>query len=298
MYAAVRVHHLHARPARQAPSVPPTAARQPPTLTRQAPRRRAASRPCLPRRPARRDHHGPVGRRQDRRQQAVRGPRLHGRGQRAPRAAARPGGARGQRPGALSSASRSCWTSAPATRRSPSAPRWAPSTAATSSPRSSSSRRATRSLIRRYQRDPPPPPARHRRPRASRPPSRASGRCSTRSAAMAQVIIDTSDLSQPPAAGAHPGALETRPRARPDRAPGHQLRLQVRRAAGGGPGLRRALHGEPVLRARAARARPGLTEPVRDVRPGPAGHGAVPRASCTSSSRSPSRPTRRRARPG
>ena len=42
------------------------------------------------------------------------------------------------------------------------------------------------------------------------------------------------------------------PRAGPPRHPAHQLRLQVRHPARGRPRLRRAVHGEPVLRARAA----------------------------------------------
>ena len=94
--------------------------------------------------PARRDHHGPLGRRQDGRQQAVRGPRLHGRRQRAQRAAARPRGARRERPGALPTRRARARRALRATRHSPSAPRWARSTAAASSRRSSSSRRATR----------------------------------------------------------------------------------------------------------------------------------------------------------
>ena len=92
-----------------------------------------------------------------------------------------------------------------------------------------------------------------RRRRSRRSP--ASARCSTTSARMAQTTIDTSDLSFTPAAGAH------RRRARrrspdPDQlvAPGHQLRLQVRRAARGRPRVRRALHGEPVLPPGAADA--------------------------------------------
>ena len=103
---------------------------------------------------------------------------------------------------------------------------------------------------------------------------------------MAQVIIDTSELSErqlrerilAPSSRSHG----------PDqrRAPGHQLRLQVRRPARGRPRVRRALHGEPVLHARAAAAL-GPDGAGPRVRAGTAVTAALPGHSCTSSSRSP-----------
>ena len=65
--------------------------------------------------------------------------------------------------------------------------------------------------------------------------------------AEADVIIDTSELSGRQLRERLYGALD-RARRRPDaRRPAHQLRLQARHPARGGHGLRRALHGEPVL---------------------------------------------------
>ena len=68
---------------------------------------------------------------------------------------------------------------------------------------------------------------------------------------MADLILDTSRLHRPPAPRLHPRALR---RARRAVAPGavrDVVRLQVRRALGGGPRVRRALPAQPELRARA-----------------------------------------------
>ncbi len=144
--------------------------------------------------------------------------------------------------------------------------------------------------------DAPSPSRSTPRTTASRRPSPASARCSRTSATMAQVIIDTTDLSFKQLRERIMAALGAQPGPDAALAPGHQLRLQVRRAAGGGPRLRRALHGEPVLPTGAARASPGLTEPVRDVRAGPAHHPAVPAAPRRALRHRSSRPTWPRAR--
>ena len=96
-----------------------------------------------------------------------------------------------------------------------------------------------------------------------------------------------------PRAAVHP---PRRPRAGRHGHPAHQLRLQVRRPARGGPRLRHALPPEPVLRSRAARAlRPDGAGPrfVLD-QPG-AGDSSSSSRSCW---RSPSRPSSTRARAG
>ena len=140
------------------------------------------------------------------------------------------------------------------------------------SPRSSSWRPATTSLIRRYSE------TRHRHPLDTANDGVAAAIAARAPAARrgprrgADVIIDTSDLSASAAARAHRWRRSARtPEPEQLVAPGHQLRLQVRRAARGGPRLRRPLHGEPLLPT-GLRASSGLTEPVRDFVLGPAHH--------------------------
>ena len=67
-----------------------------------------------------------------------------------------------------------------------------------------------------------------------------------------------------------------------------QLWLQVRRSARGGHGLRRALHGEPVLHRPSCGRSTGSTRPCASSS-WPAGHRALPRLRDTSSSTSRSR---------
>ena len=113
---------------------------------------------------------------------------------------------------------------------------------------------------------------------------------------MAQTTIDTSDLSFKQLRERIIAALGAQPGPEQLVAPGHQLRLQVRRAPRGGPRVRRALHGEPLLPTRAAGALgPHGARPR--LRAQPAHHAAASSSSSTASSRRSSRPTSPRARP-
>src|SRR4029079_6097325 len=103
----------------------------------------------------------------------------------------------------------------------------------------------------------------------------------------ADVVIDTSDLSLrelrerifarlgDATDPARIAVLHTHHRSGPARDPAHQLRLQVRRPAGGRPRVRRPVHAEPVLHRRA----PPDVGPDRGgprLRPGPARRTPVP----------------------
>ena len=118
---------------------------------------------------------GPLRRRQDGRQQALRGPRLHGRGQRPIRTCCATWPSWSPTTRSATSASPWCSTCAPATRRWRLARPWARCRAGTSSPRCSSWRPATRASSGASARR--ATAIRWTRAQASRPRSRPSARC-------------------------------------------------------------------------------------------------------------------------
>ena len=215
-----------------------------------------------PTRPGGRHPERPVRRRQDRRGEAVRGPRLHRRRQPAGRAAAATWPSSSPPTGAVRPG-----------RHRPRRPRRATPPLALAAMRGALEGRGISPrivfleardevLIRRFSE------TRHRHPLATAAASPA--RSPTSDAVLepvraeADVVVDTSDLSLRQLRERLFAQVATT--ARPDQLahPDHQLRLQVRRPARGRPRVRRPVHAEPVLHPRAAPRSPGLTEPVRE----------------------------------
>ena len=219
-------------------------------------------------RTARRPAERAVGRRQDRGREAVRGPRPTPSSTTCPASSCRTSPSSSSRIPSASRGSRSCSTCAPATRRRPTARCAARSRAGASGRRSSSSRRATRRSSGGSRR--PATGTRWRPAGARRLRSTLERRLLDPIRAESDVVLDTTDLPL--------RELQERLFARigdlqpgPDDDPAHQLRLQVRHPARGGPRVRHAVHPEPVLRPRAARAlRPDRAGARRSCSPSPA----------------------------
>ena len=230
-----------------------------------------ASRPAGPpgrgtaedrRRPAGRGRHRAVRRRQDGRREAVRGPRLRRRGQPARRAAARPRGPGRHGAASGSRAPPSCSTCGPATCRSRSAPCAAPSRAAASGPVIIFLEARDDVLIRRFTE------TRHRHPLADERGIAASIALeramleSVRAAGRRRARHERPLAAR--AARANLRAPRRRPRLGSPVDPAHQLRVQVRRAARGGPRAGRPVHEEPALHRGAAAASPASPAEVRE----------------------------------
>ena len=197
---------------------------------------------------------GPLGRRQDRRGQAVRGSRLRRGGQPARRAAAGPGRPDRHRARPLRRGPPSCSTCGPATCPWRSGRCAARSRAAGSGRSSSSSRRSDEVLIRRFSE------TRHRHPLADERGHRRVHRARAGDAGVGPRPGRRRPRHERPVAARAAGADLRPPGGRPGlrsaRDPAHQLRLQVRGAARGGPRARRPVHEEPPLhRGAAARSR-------------------------------------------
>ena len=186
--------------------------------------------------------------------QAVRGPRLHRRRQPARRAAAGPGRARASDP---SGSPGSRWSSTCASGDAP---------LAFAAMRGALEGRGIRPqvffleardevLIRRFSE------TRHRHPLGDQRgiaqlDRRRSGGCSTRSGPRPTSSSTRRTCRCASCASGSSASLGDAARPGAARDPAHQLRLQVRRAARGGPRVRRPLHAEPLLRRGAARSCP------------------------------------------